>query len=386
MKKEGCIGMIRRLRWVVVAAGGGLLAMLLPVSVAANAPPTVYPIGVDHAGPANHDFEYVDFFPRAGIRLHAGDVFDFGWAQAPDGLHTSTLLKTGETVAQGLQEFPLVVPDTDDPGGQLQFNPAVLFPTSPTCGTAANPCTYDGTSSLNSGAVPTDGTSQFFARITAPAGSTVTFMCAIHPGMVGTATVVPDNQPATPLPAVRGTALAQSIQDTVGALRAEAQAEATSVQQNPDGTRTITMTAGTATDFVEVVEMLPQTVTVRAGDTVRWVTKTKKDPHTVTFPQGDDPSTEPIPQVCEGQPVDTPASTTGPPCSNLADFEIHLNPFPFGPTVISSPTTVATSGIIDTFPQTPFPDNYSFSFPNAGTFGYQCRIHDHMVGTVIATP
>ena len=36
--------------------------------------------------------------------------------------------------------------------------------------------------------------------------------------------------------------------------------------------------------------------------------------------------------------------------------------------------------------QTPFPDNFSFSFPNAGTFGYQCRIHDHMVGTIIATP
>jgi plastocyanin len=46
-----------------------------------------------------------------------------------------------------------------------------------------------------------------------------------------------------------------------------------------------------------------------------------------------------------------------------------------------APGTVATSGVLST-PPAPFPSSYSFSFPEKGTFTYQCRIHDHMVGAV----
>jgi plastocyanin len=60
--------------------------------------------------------------------------------------------------------------------------------------------------------------------------------------------------------------------------------------------------------------------------------------------------------------------------------EVHIVPQPLGGTVISSPNTVASSGIISTLPG--FPSSYSFSFPNSGTFAYQCRIHDHMLGVV----
>jgi plastocyanin len=42
---------------------------------------------------------------------------------------------------------------------------------------------------------------------------------------------------------------------------------------------------------------------------------------------------------------------------------------------------MGSSGIIGTQP--PFPSSFSFTFPNAGTFDYQCRIHDHMVGLVV---
>jgi hypothetical protein len=45
-----------------------------------------------------------------------------------------------------------------------------------------------------------------------------------------------------------------------------------------------------------------------------------------------------------------------------------------GATVIASPTTVGTSGILAT-PPAPFPTNFSFSFPNNGRFEYQSRIH-----------
>jgi plastocyanin len=46
-----------------------------------------------------------------------------------------------------------------------------------------------------------------------------------------------------------------------------------------------------------------------------------------------------------------------------------------------SPGTVATSGVLSQ-PPAPLPSQYSFSFPEKGTFAYQCRIHDHMVGVV----
>jgi plastocyanin len=143
------------------------------------------------------------------------------------------------------------------------------------------------------------------------------------------------------------------------------------------------VTAGAATPYVEIAEMLPQNTSVKAGDTVKWITQTIKDPHTVTFPQGDNPSTEPIPSYCEGSPdvLQTGPPAAGPPCGDASKFEVHLNPAPVGPTTISAPTTVASSGIISN-PPAPFPNNYSFKFPNAGSFTYQCRIHDHMTGTI----
>jgi plastocyanin len=210
--------------------------------------------------------------------------------------------------------------------------------------------------------------------------------------MKGSLTVVPDQAPASDPRAVQFEANIQHLADTVGALGAEIAAERGSVSLNPDGkTHTITMTAGMATPFVEVAEMLPKTVNVHDGDTVKWVTKSIKDPHTVTFPKGS--GSDPLPPFCEtGAGVaDTPAAAPpSPPCADLSKFEVHFVPQPqtvppVGPPVISGPSTEATSGVIDTFATTPSPDNYSFMFPNSGTFAYECRIHDHMIGVVVST-
>jgi hypothetical protein len=56
---------------------------------------------------------------------------------------------------------------------------------------------------------------------------------------------------------------------------------------------------------------------------------------------------------------------------------------PKGPTAIATVSTVATSGVLlSALAGAPLPDRYTFSFPNAGTFAYQCRIHDNMIGTI----
>ena len=72
------------------------------------------------------------------------------------------------------------------------------------------------------------------------------------------------------------------------------------------------------------------------------------------------------------------------PSPNFCPKGQRVNLFPQGPAQISNATTMASSGVIATFGGG-LPDNFSFLFPNAGTFSYQCRIHDDMNGTVTVT-
>jgi plastocyanin len=181
--------------------------------------------------------------------------------------------------------------------------------------------------------------------------------------------------------------LAQYTRETAAGIAAETAANQTAVTTNSDGSKTVTMTAGTAAPNVEVMEMLPNNVSIKAGDKVTWVDK-GFDIHTVTFPRGaGSNSVDPFqPPVCEGTgTTDTPA-TSGPPtfgCSSPAAIEMPLQIAPMGPTAIASTSTVATSGILlSALAGAPLPDRYTFSFPNAGTYAYQCRIHDNMTGTI----
>jgi plastocyanin len=392
--------MVKTIRLLPTAlAFAALVASLFigAVSAGATSPP-VHVIGVDNATPSGHNFEYVDFFPHAATTVHLGDVIDFAWnAGSPDGFHTATLLKPGESVAAAYAapENQLAIPD-EDATAHLQLNPSIVAPTKPACGhTVTSPCNYslDSNSRLNSGAMPTAPGGHFFVTtsrdgdVSAP--TTINFICLIHHGMVGSFTIVPLASETTSSSEETAAATAQYATETAGALTAETAADQKSVTNNGDGTHTITMTAGTASPGVEVLEMLPRRVEVRPGDKVKWVTTTRADIHTVTFPRGPGSnSVDPIPFACEVTGDTDAPSTGGPPnfgCSGPAAVENHLIPQAQGPTAIASTSTVATSGIIASGPPQ-FPTNYTFSFPNSGTFAYQCRIHDNMVGTIVVNP
>ena len=315
-------------------------------------------------------------------------MVDFGWASSPDGFHTATLLKTGETPAQAWAAHVLAVSDADDGASQLQLNPSITNPTHPpagsgapgACGSAAKPCVYNGSAELSVGANGADGKSHFFVKVNVPAGTTVNVVCLIHPGMSASFNVVGAGTAASTPGEVASATTAQAAGDTTGALEAEAAASTPQVTNDANGTHTVTLTAGTASAHVEVIEMLPALETVTAGDTVRWVTKTIKEIHTVTFPQG--PQGQPDPSYCEGtSDVLQNGPPSGPPCGNPTKFETHLNPAPIGPTTIPSPVTLASSGLIST-PGGPFPTGYPFTFPNAGIYTYQCEIHFSMKGTL----
>jgi plastocyanin len=369
---------------LAVLSAIGLTGFLLPLAMGvAHATASVATIGVDHTKPYGHNFEYTDFFPRSYIRVHPGDVVNFQWADTVDGVHTATLLKDGETPDQAWTTVhPILEPDVDDPGPPLQFSKFATFPSPFGCGsTTPQPCSYDGSADVNSGANQTGTTpasptpASFAVKMNVPAGRQVSFVCLVHRGMQGNLSVVDKSQPASSPLELTAQGEAQATVDNLEALQAEA--AATPLLQLGGA---VNLVAGTASEHVEVAEMLPQNATIRPGTKVRWVTLARKDIHTVTFPDGT-PKGEPLPNFCElpnGQ--DTDAATSGQPCPNMNDFEIGFDPGPKEKPIITSPTTFASSGVIANLPS--LPNDTSFSFPTAGTFTYQCKVHDHMVGTI----
>jgi len=370
-------------RWLIWGTGltfvvANVAFSIGPVSAAGS---KTFKIGVDNAAPKGHDWLYVDFFPRQSLRIHNGDIVDFSWNKGSiDGAHNVALQPAGAAA----NSFAAL--DLDDGPGALMFNPVVAAPTDPTCGSAANPCHFDGSKRVNSGFAPTATGNEFFVKIDVSAPKdpvTVNFICEIHPGMHGSLTVAPDSTPSSTPDQVADAAEAQFRADTRGALRAEQEGEDRAESHDSAGQRTVTVIAGTATPFVEVVEMLPRTVEVDRGDKVLFQTTTIRDVHTVTFPQGPgSDGVDPLANVCEASPNDTPAVSPAS-CANPTLFETHIIAQPQGKFAIDSRTTVGTSGIIANSKATLFPDHFTFSFPNEGRFTYQCRIHDHMIGTIV---
>jgi plastocyanin len=371
----------------------------------------IYTIGVDALNPPTKNFEYTDFFPN-GIRqattvttnasastltIRDGDVLHFLWTPTAslDSAHTATIPALGTSLADAQNKYSPLMPDTDDGPGKFVGNPLTFNPTSRQCGTVSNPCDYSGDSDVNSGFLTnhnaTSTPSEFYVKVflDSSGSTTVHFFCALHRGMVGQVRVIGANTESSTTSETKMAtdSLAQYTRETAAGIAAETAANQTAVTTNSDGSKTVTMTAGTAAPNVEVMEMLPNNVSIKAGDKVTWVDK-GFDIHTVTFPRGaGSNSVDPFqPPVCEGTgTTDTPA-TGGPPtfgCSTPAAIEVPLEIAPKGPTAIASTSTVATSGILlSALAGAPLPDRYTFSFPNAGTYAYQCRIHDNMTGTV----
>jgi plastocyanin len=373
----------------------------------------IYRIGVDAINPPTKNFEYTDFFPNGfkqtatasssattpSLTIRDGDVLHFLWTPGAslDSAHTVTFPHEGETLAAAQDKYSPLQPDVDDGPGKFIGNPLTFTPTSRDCGTADNPCSYDGSHNLNSGFLTNhnqDGkASEFFVRVeldlNSTGTSTVHFFCALHRGMVGQARVLGSDYDTstTNEGKMAADALAQYTKDTAAGIAAETAANQTAVATNSDGSKTVTMTAGTAAPNVEVMEMLPNNVSIKAGDKVTWVDK-GFDIHTVTFPNGaGSNSVDPFqPPVCEGTgTTDTPA-TGGPPtfgCTSPDKVEMPIELGPKGPTAIASTSTVASSGVLlSSLAGAPLPDRFTFSFPNAGTFAYQCRVHDNMIGTI----
>jgi plastocyanin len=385
------------LSWLALVA-----ASLLAASPASASESRTLVVGVDNISPANENFAFLDYYPRAGVRVHNGDIvgFHFTPAASSDEIHTATLGTPGESPFSIFTSpnFPQFVNDGDDPAParqpfQAQFSNSVLFASNPPvgapggCGTAAQPCSYDGSSEINSGIICVNGcpNSEYFYRINVAnvpnSGVTVHYVCLIHgPTMQGTLQIVPDDQKASTQRQLNRAASKQYAPQIDAGFEAKENA-----LRQADKTGTVIAGAEDPSGNVQVLEMLPRNLEVGSGSSVNWHSPSLNEIHTVTFPAGHgSDAVDPLIAVCETPlPPDNPISFPGGvPCGNPGLFEDHVNAQPQGVTTIATASDVGTSGVIASIPGFPFASSYTFSFSSPGIFSYQCRIHDHMRGTV----
>ena len=363
-----------RLRKTAVVGGAFALACSTAIWVAPPAAhaagPTTYVVGVDSTAPAGHNWEYQDFFPRTGISVLSGDIIDFKVpaGASTDGLHIVGLLKTGDSVgsAFGNPANALILPDSDEAGGNPLENIAIFGPSSAACGDVNTPCPFDGTAQISSGALSPG--SDYYVKITAASGTAVNAVDFGHPITEPTAAIsVVSSSPSTQAD-LNTAAAAQVASDNSGATAAETAANVDTVSANANGTHTHNVNVGASTKYVELMEMLPSTVKVSKGDQVTWHYGGTSDPHTVQFPA--EPQSAVVgplslPPSCEGaagSAIDTPApggGAAGPPsfgCASPDKVEFPVATAAQGTSVIHSASyrMVASDGGIFDFGQSKF--------------------------------
>jgi hypothetical protein len=139
---------------MITQAVTAMLVVMSTTMPAATAGPTTVsaptdPIRIDlDAGtPPGHNFGYNDFLPRAGMRVHRGDLVNFAWASTPDGLHNVAVLRPGTTPTDAWATYPTIVPDADDSPQRLQLNPVINLgdlPATVRVARAGHPATTTG--------------------------------------------------------------------------------------------------------------------------------------------------------------------------------------------------------------------------------------------------
>jgi len=390
--------------WKPIGAATALLlgqALAMAPPAAATTGPIVISADMPAAVPSGHMWAFNDFFPRT-LKVTQGQTIGF----AIQGFHTATLLPAGVSASSDLRQNGIATADDDvapNPNGTshvaIDF-PAVM-PTSFACGTDANPCSFDGSSVVSSGAPlgpPPAG--PFMVTVNAAPG-TYAFLCRIHPGMTGHITVVGPGGSATSAGHVADAVAHQVKSDVKAGYRAEWKASENARHDNHDGTTTWYVTPGAQSPDrkVAVLEFLPQNVSIKSGDRVVWRMRESNEPHTVTFPNDLGTDQVPLCNAANGAP-DSPAFPVKFPPAGPSDFGCApgTGPVEFefgggnGVSTVSSPATVSDSGLMGSrrlarsygLPKTAVLTKWTVSFTGAtpGTYTYVCQIHEGMAGTV----
>jgi plastocyanin len=371
---------MRLARRVLFAVLFGLVAPILPVQVFAGggggpAGAGGLVLGVDHSGPAGHNWGYLDYFSRT-VTVHPGQVITWNFAHSSEP-HTVSLIPAGVPVSDAAlsRVYPggQFTPDKDD-GAKAppvaNLNQAVQVG----CGNSpyyrgTGPCSFTGHNKVNSGVeniLPGQGAQTYSLRVDAPPG-VYHYFCIVHgPSMSGTIRVVAPGAPADTQASVNQRAAAQYRSATTHALAFESHLAA---GQKTAGGHTIwTVHSGAGYGRVAINEFIPRNLHTKPGDTVVWTPGF----HTVTFP--DESGVPPFSIECEAPGRDNPFRGALATCPGA---ELGLNPkgsFPSGKAGQAYTGGFYNSGNL-VIPQ---PHPWSASFPKGGVFKYECLVHPGM--------
>ncbi len=273
----------------------------------------------------NEALQGLAYYPSAPLTIDVGDTMT--WSFPANEPHTVALLGAGQT------------------------NPPA--PTDPSAAKPAGGSTYDGSTFTNSGFLA--GGKSY--SLTFTKAGTYKVYCLIHQPQMEATIVV--NAAGTPYPQTQG----DLTRAGASASTADVAAAAAAVSNDPFVGNALHLAAGiapttpsgkpsssTALRFLSTNDIAQTTATVPVGSSVTWTNLSNNELHSVTF--------GPV-----GQPFPT------------------LNPFspPSGGTTYDG-STLMNSGLLAPG------QSFTATFPKAGTYTYQCLLHDdteHMVATLI---
>jgi plastocyanin len=315
---------------LAVVMASGLLAG--PMSAQAQ---SVLSVRVGGFLGANAPAEGMRFY-GGNLEVHDGTTIRFTLA----GFHTATLMPAnvdGDNWADqntGGVDKPFSLASSDPDDSAYKFNNQAIFPSDPTCGTAANPCDYDGSTVVNSGAFVDDP--QFSVTIDGSPGDVINVICLIHPEMRMRIKVVSGGEPETTQEQINARRVQQRGQDAEAASALHNKlSKRQSKRVTANGKVIWDAFAGFDGDGFALLANYPHRLVIRRGQRVRWHSSgLRYEDHSVTFPfdKGRNISNNEAGQpVCDpdgdaGPGPDNPPELEGPPfCNDPSQFEFDIS-------------------------------------------------------------
>jgi plastocyanin len=301
-----------------------------------------------HAGGSGSANTEILAFAPTDLKVHRGD--------------TVTWITTFHNIHFEKQPTDLIVAPEMNGKPLPQANPAVFFPT------IKSGATYSGGDANSGIPFPLPGSeppSPAFSLVIDLEPGTYAYFCDIHLGMLGTITVVPDDE-AIPSPSEVEQAASLEL---IGAANQGQQAFGAAMQASmtmPTDTTEHHVTMGASAGRASVDMFFPSLIVIKAGESVTWdIPASVIEPHTASWPPAA-PGSDITPIPVEGKP---PILALGPTFMPLAESGVAVKagePF--------------SSGFV--MPG----QSYTVRFTEPGVYPYVCNLHMGMQGAVVVMP
>lgn len=326
---------------LVVGFFAGVLIPRIAVEAQALAPQTYT---VMAGGSTDYNTTLLTFAPQL-LQVHRGDTVQ--WVNA--GFHNIHFAQ---------EITPLAIFPEVDGKPQPQFNPAVAFPN------VESGAAYQG-GDANSG-LPLDPTnsSVIFSLVMDAEPGHYSYFCDVHPGMVGTITIV-DNATSVPSPAE---ALAAGAEQLVATARGGVQAAVAASMQPPtvNDNGALEVNAGLQAGTAAVFQFFPSVAVIDVGQSVTWtVPENSMELHFVAWPS-----------FPPGAEISVIPQDGAPPI-------LALNENALGTTADGA--EIGAGATFNSGFRQPG-QSFTLTFTEPGVYNYLCPIHPGMQGVVVVQP